>query len=345
MNRAVRDLLDSCSSTVSGLLAAELVFSQLSASSPDSDAPPIRTDIETATLNRWRPWRNGVSLEHRKNKSVQGHKIPDTDSFHNRRISKWVVSRWRADTVEVGYHHFPLGVSTKRGRTMTHDEANELLGRPDGEDPTTVAAAFAREMAAASQRISAAPTAESRARYEQVAALLRQARDLLLGDGQPGAVPSFPLSFTQQLDLPVRTLRNHTEAKPAAAGNEFTRLGGSLSLTKERRPAGPQSRSRLVRGRRPGARPGVYRSAGHHAWPDPGGALRDPRPSRAGGMGAVFAAFDRVRDEEIAVKVLLPHLLADPKARASGSSARPRSPVACRTRTSFVFMTCNRRPE
>ena len=32
-------------------------------------------------------------------------------------------------------------------------------------------------------------------------------------------------------------------------------------------------------------------------------------------MGAVFAAFDRVRDEEIAVKVLLPHLLADPKAR------------------------------
>src|SRR5262249_16354169 len=35
----------------------------------------------------------------------------------------------------------------------------------------------------------------------------------------------------------------------------------------------------------------------------------------SGGMGAVFAAWDRVRQEEIAVKVLLPHLLADPKAR------------------------------
>ena len=35
----------------------------------------------------------------------------------------------------------------------------------------------------------------------------------------------------------------------------------------------------------------------------------------SGGMGAGFAAFDRVRQEEIAVKVLLPHLLADPKAR------------------------------
>ena len=32
-------------------------------------------------------------------------------------------------------------------------------------------------------------------------------------------------------------------------------------------------------------------------------------------MGQVFVAFDRVRNEEIAVKVLLPHLLADPKAR------------------------------
>jgi formylglycine-generating enzyme required for sulfatase activity/serine/threonine protein kinase len=35
----------------------------------------------------------------------------------------------------------------------------------------------------------------------------------------------------------------------------------------------------------------------------------------SGGMGAVFAAFDRVRNEEITIKVLLPHLLADPKAR------------------------------
>ena len=35
----------------------------------------------------------------------------------------------------------------------------------------------------------------------------------------------------------------------------------------------------------------------------------------SGGMGAVFAAFDRFRNEEIAIKVLLPHLLADPKAR------------------------------
>jgi hypothetical protein len=32
-------------------------------------------------------------------------------------------------------------------------------------------------------------------------------------------------------------------------------------------------------------------------------------------MGVVFAAWDRVRNEEMALKLLLPHLVADPRAR------------------------------
>jgi serine/threonine protein kinase len=35
----------------------------------------------------------------------------------------------------------------------------------------------------------------------------------------------------------------------------------------------------------------------------------------AGGMGAVYRAFDRTRSEELAIKVLLPHLLSNPQAR------------------------------
>ena len=113
-----------------------------------------------------------------------------------------------------------------------------------------------------------------------MAARLQEARDLLLVDhGNPRPTPA-ALSLTQQLDLPAHT--------PICTG-QIGAPGDSADLGQTNLGLGP---AQVLADR--------YE-------------LRERLGS--GGMGQVFAAFDRVRNEEVALKVLLPHLLADPEAR------------------------------
>ena len=163
---------------------------------------------------------------------------------------------------------------------MTRDDAMILLGltRADG-DLTAIHAAYKSIAATLIARAASALTPSLREKYEQQAARLREARDLLLGDATPSA--NLPLlSLTKQLDLPARTPAVTAPVTAPPAGAEHA--ASQLSLT-------------------------------------PGRVLAERFEIRtslgSGGMGTVFAAFDRVRGEEVALKVLLPHLLADPQAR------------------------------
>jgi tetratricopeptide (TPR) repeat protein len=160
---------------------------------------------------------------------------------------------------------------------MNHDEALQLLGLSGSPDSGAILAAYSSRAAELSQRAAAAPTPSLRETYQQQAAPLLEARDLLLDRGGPRENSS-PLSLTKQLDLPARTpittgLGAH--AGPEAGGTAFSITPGQVLADR-------------------------YEILAHLG---------------SGGMGQVFAALDRLREEEIAIKVLLPHLLADPKAR------------------------------
>ncbi len=162
---------------------------------------------------------------------------------------------------------------------MTRDEAWKFLNLEEGSGPEVVASTFARRSAELSQRVGDAATPSLRAVYEQQAARLRQARELVTQDGRPGTAPS-TLSLTQRRDLPVPTpLRSFADG---GAVPDPQSIGSALGIAT-------------------------------------GQVLADRYEIRAllgsGGMGAVFAALDRVRQEDVALKVLLPHLLADPQAR------------------------------
>lgn len=101
---------------------------------------------------------------------------------------------------------------------------------------------------------------------------------------KPPALPDrSPLSFTQQQDLPARRpLLTETPRGRGDTDNDHETPDRGLDLK-----AGDVLADRYE----------FRRTLG------------------SGGMGVVFAAFDRVRKEEVAIKVLLPRLLADPRAR------------------------------
>jgi hypothetical protein len=204
---------------------------------------------------------------------------------------------------------------------MKREEAWIILNLQEGTAPEAVEATFLRRNAELAQRIAEAPTPAVRAVFEQQAARLHKARELVMQQGD-AAPASSPFSVTRERDLPA--LRPSVTGPAQANGQIGAQSPRGKDHLSDRAPL-----TQTQQGDLPVARPHVTAAGGGPA-PDPapsgsalgvatGQVLGNRYEVRAhvgsGGMGQVFAAFDRVRQEELAIKVLLPHLLAEPQAR------------------------------
>jgi tetratricopeptide (TPR) repeat protein/predicted Ser/Thr protein kinase len=182
---------------------------------------------------------------------------------------------------------------------MTREKALQILGLAAGSDAAAIRTACERQGRVLAQRRAAAGTPEAVAACEAGLAAVHEAGQVLLG-GAPGrAVPS-PLSPTQQHDLPLRAPRRTATAAARPAAPPQPALAHSTPpLTSSHRdtPSAPPAAAELLPGTVLAERFEVRRRLG------------------SGGMGVVYAAFDRARGEEVAVKLLLPHLLGDAAAR------------------------------
>lgn len=187
---------------------------------------------------------------------------------------------------------------------MDSVEALHILGLQPGADAVAIDMAFAAQASKLVERASNAPTAALKTKYERNLAVLRDAHAALRSAGvantsigvkvpspappipqaaRTSAFPSIPegspLSRTQMFDLP-------------GAAPSFTRFDSQVT-----------------------GQP----SAGGPSLLQPGTVIDERYEVRqqigAGGMGAVFEAYDRVKGEAIAIKVLLPGLVANGAAR------------------------------
>jgi WD40 repeat protein len=195
---------------------------------------------------------------------------------------------------------------------MTRDEALRLLGLTAGSDAAAIRAAYQRQGRVLAKRRAAAGTPAAAAACEAGLAALHEAGRALLGGGPGRPVPS-PLSPTQQHDLPLRAPRNTaTTAGRPAAPPQPALAHSTPSLTSSHRDTpSPPPAAELAPGTVLAERFEVRRRLG------------------SGGMGVVYAAFDRARGEEVAVKLLLPHLLGDAAARQRfGAEAKIASSLA-----------------
>jgi len=158
---------------------------------------------------------------------------------------------------------------------LTRDEALHVLELSDAQAPGEVEQAVAERRQQIEQRLASAPTEALRAKYRRQLDELDDARQSLLGG--PALPTGSDLSQTMLADLPL-------------AQASYTRVEG-----------GPAA----------GA-PGVALKPGQTLG---GGRYEILEQIGAGGMGAVYRAFDKNRDKDIAIKVLLPAMFARPKAR------------------------------
>ncbi len=158
---------------------------------------------------------------------------------------------------------------------MTREEALHILSLDGQFSPDQVDSAVNQRRAQIEQRIASAPTEALKDKYLRQLQELDEAKAALLGSS--GAQTGSPLSQTMLYDLPL-------------ANASYTRVDGS----------------------QPSPNPGVLLQPGQTLG---NGRYQIEEQIGSGGMGAVYRAFDKNRDKDIAIKVLLPSLVSHGKAK------------------------------
>lgn len=158
---------------------------------------------------------------------------------------------------------------------ITREEALHLLDLDGQFAPDQVDSAVTQRRTQIEQRITSAPTDALKAKYRQQLDELDEAKSALIGGNQ---MPTgSPLSQTMLYDLPL-------------ANASYTRADGN----------------------QPSPNPGVLLQSGQTLG---NGRYQIEKQIGSGGMGAVYQAFDKNRDKDIAIKVLLPSLVSHGKAK------------------------------
>lgn len=160
---------------------------------------------------------------------------------------------------------------------MDRTEALKVLGLPQDATPSQIETATTSLVAQLGDKAQKAPTDTLRAKFQTQIARVQQAQSVLKSSatGPRKSHSTTPLSQTQIADL------------PHVGKTQFSN-GHSTGSTPE---------NTLSIGQKLANRYEIRELIG------------------AGGMGAVYRAFDPNRDKEIAIKVLLPHLLNNERAR------------------------------
>jgi len=165
-------------------------------------------------------------------------------------------------------------------KTMDGEKSLSLLGLQAGASAVDVEAAYSAKQQQVSNLLEKAPTEGLKAKYQQMLEPLAQARDLLLASASDA-------SSEKEAATPGRggLSQSKFEDLPNASArhSQFEeKATAELSLQE----------GQLLAGR-----------------------YKIEEKIAAGGMGVVYRAFDQNRNEDIAIKVMLPSLVKNPRAR------------------------------